>query len=82
MEKIILTDPIDIITLDVAPVEEKPTQILIQRDTTNLIRENDIEKTPYRHPNHSSRYLKNHTQSTEITITCALNSQDVSSPRK
>ena len=27
---------------DVSPVEENPTQRLIQRDTTNLIRENEV----------------------------------------
>ena len=63
----------------VIPVEKKPTQILIQRDTTNLIRENKVEKIPYRHPNHSSRYLKNRKQSTKIIDTRALHSQDVSS---
>ena len=47
MEKSTLTDPIQIITLDVASVEENPTQTLIQIDTTNLIRENGIEKIPY-----------------------------------
>ena len=67
MEKNSFTDLVQIITLDIAPVEEKPTQRLIQRDTTNLIRENDVEKIPYRHPNHNSRYLKNRKQSTEIT---------------
>ena len=44
MEKNTLIDPVQIITLEVTPVEEKPTQRLIQRDTTNLIRENDVEK--------------------------------------
>ena len=82
MEKRTLIDPVQIITLDVALVEENPTQILIQRDTTNLIREIDVEKIPYRHPNHSSWYLKNRKQSTEIIDTRALNSQDVSSLRK
>ena len=46
MEKNTLIDPVQIITLNVAPVEEKPTQILIQRDTTNLIKENEVEKLP------------------------------------
>ena len=79
MEKSTLTNPVQIITLDVAPVEEKPTQILIKIDTTKLIREYDVEKNPYRHPNHSSQYFKNRKQYTEITDTHALNSQDVSS---
>ena len=47
MKKNTLTDPVQIITLDVAPVEENPTQRLIQRDTTYLIRENDVEKIPH-----------------------------------
>ena len=73
MGKITLLDLVQIITLDVALVEENPTQILIQRDTTNLIRENDIEKIPYRHPKHSW-YLNNHKQSLEITDSRALHS--------
>ena len=82
MEKSTLTEPVQFITLDVAPVEENPTQRLIQRDTTNLIRENDMEKIPYPHPNHGSQYHKNRKQSIEISETPALNSQDVSSLRK
>jgi hypothetical protein len=38
--------------------EENRIPKLNQANTTSMIRENNVIITPYRHPNHKSRYLK------------------------
>jgi hypothetical protein len=38
--------------------EENHISKLNQENTTSMIRENNVIRTPYRHPNHKSRYLK------------------------
>ena len=55
-KKVTLTDLVQITIQDVGPIEENHTQK--QDNATNTIKENDVIKTPYRHPNNKNRYPK------------------------
>lgn len=59
MEKDSIIDPIQITAQEDANlVEEKHMRKLNQEDNTSMIRESNVIRIPYRHPNHKSRYLK------------------------
>ena len=74
-----ITNPVQITTQDGSPVEEKHMHKLKQENTTNVIKEINIIRNPYRHPNHRNICPKNREPLTKDIDTGTVISQDVTS---